>query len=169
MIQTELSADTRVVADLLIAAPVGELVALAAVSALIGRDILTCRHVLQNARRVAQREAGAVFTAERGVGLRRMSAERAIEVIGPNARKHVRRTAAKARRALIAATDGANQLSDDAMRRRAAEISALGLMEHIARDVTVKPAADAPTKPTPVAITARQLFAVISGKKEDAA
>ena len=169
MIQTELSPDARTVADVLIACPVGELVTLAAMSAAIGRDITGCRHVLATARRVAMREVGAVFTTEPRTGLRRLSAERATEVIGPNARQHIRRTAGKARRALVAATDGANDLSDSALRRRAAEISALGLMEHIARDVTVKPSSDAPTKPTPVAVTARNLFAVITGQKENAA
>lgn len=169
MIQTEISADARAVADLLINCPVSELITLAAVSAVIGRDIRTCRHILATARRVAMREAGAVFTTEPRAGLRRLSAERATEVIGPNARRHIRKTAGKARRALVAATEGANDLPDDAMRKRAAEISALGLMEHIARDAAVKPAADAPTKPQPVAITARALFNVITNGKDAAA
>lgn len=169
MIQTDLSPDARAIADLLINCPIGELVTLAAASEAIGRDITACRHVLATARRVAMREAGAVFTTEPRAGLRRMSPERATEVIGPNARRHIRKTASKARRALVAATEGANNLTDEALRRRAAEISSLGLMEHIARDAAVKPAPDAPTKPQPVAITARALFNVITNGRDAAA
>ena len=163
MIQTELTADARTLADLLIACPVEGSVTLALASQAIGRDITKCRHVLASARRVALREEGVVFTTERSAGLRRISAERATEVIGPVARKHIRKTAGRAKKALIAATEGSNDLSPDAQRRRAAEISALGLMEHIARDTINRPANDAPTKPTPVGITAQALLQRIKG------
>lgn len=169
MIQTELSADTRAIADMLASCPVGELITLAAMSAAIGRDVTTCRHIVQSARKVAQREGGAVFSVERAVGLRRMSAERVTETVGATARGHIRRTAGRARRTLLAATAGSNDLSPEAQRRLAAEVSVLGLMEHLSRDSVTKPAPDAPIKPTPVAVTARTLLTVITGKKDDAA
>lgn len=158
MILTELSADARAIADVLIACSVGDTVTHRAMTATIGRDITKHRHILDTARRVAQREAGAVFVSERGIGLRRLSAERATETVGTAARKHIRRTAGRARKTLIAATNGANNLPPEAMRRLAAEVSTLGLMEHLARDAVTKPREDSPTKPTPVAITARALL-----------
>lgn len=169
MIQTELSADTRTLADMLAACPVGEAVTLAGMSDAIGRDVTTCRHIVASARKVAQRESGAVFSVERGIGLRRMSAERVTETVGATARGHIRRTASRAKRTLLAATAGANDLSPEAQRRLAAEVSVLGLMEYLSRDNVTKPTADAPTKPTPVAVTARNLLTVITGKKDDAA
>jgi hypothetical protein len=164
MIQTEISADARAIADILIACPIGEMISLAAASSAIGRDITRCRHILDTARRVALRETGAVFSTEPRNGLRRLSAERATEVIGPNARRHIRKAASRARKVLIAATEGANDLTPDAQRRRAAEISALGLMEHIARDNMTRPSDDASTKPLPVAITAQAFLARIQAR-----
>lgn len=159
MIQTEMSADTRALADMLAATPVGEVATLAAMSETIGRDITTCRHLLAAARRIAQREHGAVFVTDRGIGYRRLPAEEVARVVGSSARQHVRRTAGRAKRALIAGTNSANDLRPDVQRRLAAEISAMALLEHISRDTTVKPAADAPLKPTPVAVTARAFLA----------
>ncbi|MBP8296366.1 MAG: hypothetical protein KAX84_09690 [Burkholderiales bacterium] len=159
MLHTELSADTRAVADLLSACPVGETVSHGAMTEAIGRDILRHRYILQAARRVAQRETGAVFVSERGTGLRRLSAQRATETVGTAARHHIRRTARRARSTLLAATSGANDLPADAQRRLAAEVSTLGLMEHLARDAMTTPKEDAPMKPQPVALTARDMLA----------
>lgn len=163
MIATELSADVRAVADMLAAAPVGEVVTFGAMSAAIGRSITTCRHVLASARNVALRENGAAFLSERSIGLRRMSAERATETVGSTARAHIRSTARRAKRTLIGATNGVNDLPPEAQRRMAAEVSALALVEHLARDAAVKPGAEAPTKPTPVAVTARSMMAALVG------
>ncbi|MCA3375675.1 MAG: hypothetical protein INF64_00995 [Roseomonas sp.] len=164
MIQTEISADARAIADMLNTCPIGEIVTLGAISEAIGRDITACRHILATARRVALRETAAVFSTEPRAGLRRLSAERATEVIGPGARRHIRKAAGRAKRALIAATEGANDLSEIAQRRRAAEINALGLMEHIARDASVKASDTAPMKPQPIGIVAQNLLARISGQ-----
>jgi hypothetical protein len=165
MLTTELSADTRTVADLLALVPVGEVITLGAISEAIGRDVTTCRHVLNAARRVALREAGAAFLTERGIGLRRMSAERVTETVGSAARSHIRRTAGRARKVMVAATQGINDLPPAAQRKLAAEISVLGLMEHLARDKTMQPAPDSPTKPTPVAITAQALLSHLTKKE----
>lgn len=161
MIQTELSADTRAVADVLVACSVGGVTTFATMSAAIGRDITLRRYILTAARRVAQREAGAVFVSERAIGLRRISAERATETVGSTARRHIRRTARRAKSALLAATNGVNDLPPVAQRRLAAEVSALGLIEHLSRDAASKPSDDAPTKPQPVAVTARDMLARI--------
>lgn len=122
-------------------------------------DVRTWRSKLSVATR-----NGAATVVIPAHGLRRLSAERATEVIGPNARRHIRKAAGRARKVLIAATEGANDLSPDAQRRRAAEISALGLMEHIARDNMTRPSETASTKPMPVAITAQEFLARIQAK-----
>lgn len=168
MISTELSADARAVADLLSAVPVGDLATFATISAAIGRDITACRHVLAAGRKVAEREAGAVFVSERGKGLRRLSAERATETVGTAARAHIRTTARRASRTLIAATTRMNDLPPAVQRRLSAEISALSLVEHLSRDTIVKPAPDAPLRPTPVAVTARAMMAALTGREGDA-
>jgi hypothetical protein len=163
MLTTELSADARAVADVLIATPVGELASLPALSAAIGRDITACRHVLATARRVAEREAGAVFACEPRAGYRRVSAEAAAQVVGGAARGHIRRAARRARRSIVEATKRANDLTPEAMRRASAEITVLGMMEHLSRDAVALPKADAPAKPEPVAIAARRLFGIADG------
>lgn len=158
MIHTELSADTRAVADLLMACPVGEVARLDAMTAAIGRDILAARHIIGAARRVAQREAGAVFVPERGVGYRRLSAERATETLGAVARKHIRRTAGRTRRALVAATASANDLSPEAQRRAARELSVLGVIEHVSQDKHAQTKEHDSMKPEPVALVMRRFL-----------
>lgn len=167
MIQTELSADTRAIADLLAATPIGQTVTFAALSQAIGRDIAARRHILAAARKVAQREVGAVFVATPRIGYRRLAAEEAARVIGSAARQHIRRTAGRARKAIAAGTAGANDLAPDVQRRIAAEVSALALIEHISRDAAVKPADSAPTKPTPLAVTARAMLAALTRTEGD--
>jgi hypothetical protein len=148
---------------LLLAAQPGGTVTFDAMSAAVGRDILRRRHVIDAARRVALREAGAAFVSERSVGYKRLAAVDVAETIGAESRQHIRRTARHARRVIVEGTSRANDLPPDTQRRIAAEVSVLGLMEHLARDATAKPAADAPVKPTPVAITAQRLLAAIGG------
>lgn len=161
MIQTELSADTRAVADLMIAAPIGGTVTFAAMSGAIGRDITSHRHIIVAARRVAQREAGAVFVTVPRTGYRRLPTEEVARIVGAAARQHIRRTAGRAKKAVAAGTANANDLPPDVQRRVAAEISALALIEHISRDAVARPADNGPTKPTPVAVTARALLRVV--------
>lgn len=159
MLITDLSPDARVIADILIACPVGEIVTHNALSNAIARDITRYRYILYTAMRVAQREAGAVFVTMRGQGYRRLEAVKIADTVGQSARKHIRRTAGRARRTMMAGTARMNDMKPEDQRKLAAEISAMALIEHVSRDVQVKPAQDAPTAPTPVAITAQRLLA----------
>lgn len=162
MIITDLSPDARAVADLLAACPVGETITHAAVSSVIGRNITSCRHIVYTAMRVAQREAGAVFVTLRGEGYRRIEPAQIAATVGQAARQHIRRTAGRARRTMVAGTARMNDLQPDAQRRLAAEVSAMSLIEHVTQDARVKPGSDAPTAPTPVAITAQRLLASLA-------
>lgn len=163
MIPTDLSADTRALADHLATVPVGELATIARMSAVIGRDVDRHRHVLYAAIRVAQRETGAVFACERGAGYRRLSVEEVVQKVGSTARDRIRGTARRARKTLTAGTRGANDLAPAMQRKAAAEVSALALLEHLARDAVARPANDGPQAPTPVAITAKTMLARIAG------
>jgi hypothetical protein len=82
--------------------------------------------------------------------------------VGQAARQHIRRTAGRARRTMVAGTARRNDLQPDAQRRLAAEVSAMSLIEHVTQDARVKPGIDAPTAPTPVAITAQRLLASLA-------
>lgn len=163
MIITELSADARAVADVLIATPVGQVVTFKAIAATLGRDVRNCRHIMTTARRVAEREAGAIFTSERGQGYRRLEADRVADVVAPTARATIRRRARRTRRTLEAMMQRTNDMPADTARRVSREIGVFGVMEYLARDQVAKPAADAPTSPQPVAKAARDLLASLTG------
>jgi hypothetical protein len=164
MLVTEISADTRAVVDALLACPIGETVTFAALSAAIGRDITRHRHIVVAARRVAEREAGAVFTNVRGVGYRRLDAETTVAVVAPAARKHIARSAKRAARSINAAISKVNYLPMEARRRAVHELGVLGIIEHAARERVPKLSDDAPTKPEPVAVVARRWLARMTGE-----
>jgi hypothetical protein len=168
MLITELSADARVVADLLLACPIGETVSLASMSDAIGRDIRKHRHIIVTARRVAEREAGAVFASVRSVGYKRLDAERAVAVVAPAARKHIARSARRTSRAISAAVDKANDLSMDVRRRAVHELGILGIIEHAARERVRTLREDGPIKPEPVALVAKRWLARMTGGTADA-
>jgi prophage DNA circulation protein len=163
MLITELSADARAVADLLLACPIGETVSLASMSDAIGRDIRKHRHVIVTARRVAEREAGAVFTSVRGIGYQRLDAERTVAVVAPAARKHIARSAKRAARSLHASMSKANDLPMDVRRRAVHELGVLGIIEHAARERVKTLPAEAPTRPEPVAVVAQRWLARMTG------
>ncbi|MCX7373878.1 MAG: hypothetical protein NTW56_15825 [Alphaproteobacteria bacterium] len=162
MIQTELSADTRAVADMLAACPIDGTISLQAISDRIGRDVRRYRHVLAAAMRVASRERGALFVTIRGHGYQRLPTDRAAEVLGPAARKHIRGTARRTRRKLEHSMARANDMAPDARLRATREIGVLGVLEHITRDATAAKAA-ASDKPEPVAVVAKSLLAAMTG------
>lgn len=154
MIATDLSADARRCADLLAATPRGETVSFATVTATIGRDINRCRHVLHTALRVAERETGACFASVRGVGYRRLAPEEIVKV-GQTARARIRGYARRGRRTIQAGLAGANDLTPETQRQTAAELSSLGLLEHIARDRSLPAISETDVRPLTVADTAK--------------
>jgi len=158
MLIHEISPEVRAIAELLAKCQPGEIVTFDQMSEAIGRSIFTRRHAIISARRVAERENGAVFASERSVGYKRIEASAVADVVGTSARAHIRRSARRSARSILEGTRRSNDLPPEVQRKVAAEMSALGLIEHISRDKNVKPADDAPTKPQPVAVTARALL-----------
>ena len=161
MLSFETSADVRALADFLASIPIGEAATYDALAATISRDILAHRHLLYSAIKVVQREHNALFVTVRGVGCKRISAGTASEVVGIHARSRIRSTSRRGLRAINAAIRSSNSESPEVQRRLSAEANALGLIEVIARDNNVKPAATADSKPMPVAEAAKQFLARI--------
>jgi hypothetical protein len=164
MIVTEISPDTRALANRLLAVPLGGAISYADLSAAIGRDVRTenTRYLIYGAMRVTQREAGAIFANDRGKGYVRLSPDDAHKV-GNTARSRVRRIARHATKQISAALARANAVAPESQRKANAELSALGLLEHVAKDRHVVPA-ETDEAPTPVAITARRFLERIGAK-----
>lgn len=169
MIQTEISADTRVLANALLSVPVGLTITFGEMSERIGRDVRTCRHLIATARLAALRDGAAVFVSERGVGYRRISAERATEVVGPSARAHIRRSAGSARKTIQTAVAGSNGVSPVAQRRASAEVNALAMIQYLARDRSVHPKRDAEPRPMSVAESARGFIEALRKRRRPSA
>jgi len=165
MLITEVSAETRAIADLLIACPIGETVTLASMSDAIGRDITKHRYIIASARRLVEREVGAVFTSVRGVGYKRLDVERAIGVVAPAARKHIARSARRASRSITAALSKANDVPTDLQRRAVYELGVLGIIEYAARERVKQTPEDTPTKPEPVAVVAKRWLSRLTGEE----
>lgn len=68
----EITVDTELLHKELRKAEIGEVVTYEKLSAVIGRDVRTCRHLLYSARRKATREEGFLFEAVTDVGLKRL-------------------------------------------------------------------------------------------------
>ena len=160
MIVKELSPETRRIADLLVSASRGQTITFREMSIAIGRDIKTTRHTITRALRVAEREAGAVFAGERGTGYRRLTPQE-LEQIGKTSRSRIRSTARRGTRAILAGLEGANDIEPDSHRKVLAELSALGLLEHIARNRSVPEVFGDDMKPLTVAETAKAFMTKI--------
>jgi hypothetical protein len=149
-----LSAETRALADLFAATTVGGTITFAAMSEAIGRGIEARRYIALRAMQIANKETGAIFGSVRGVGYQRLAAADA-HMIGAHARGRIRRTAKRTADAITCAINTANDMPDDAKRRAFAEVNALSLMQHLARDKQVSAATPEP-RAEPVAITMRR-------------
>ncbi len=167
MLDTTISLETAALIEALTAVPLGATATYADLSRAVGRDVTTlARSGLASARRIAAREHGAVFVPVRGLGLRRLPPEEAPE-IGAAGRRKVRRAARNATRTMLRLAESSNGLPPEAQRKLAAEVAALGLIEHVSGD---KPAAaieaaraeGGPAVMTP-AMTARLLADQLTG------
>lgn len=164
MIATDMSADTRRIADTLSEVPRGETIAWDQLSGIISRDILLSRHILYSAMRVAERESGAIFASERGKGYRRLAPDEIVK-IGQTARRRIRSMARHGARTINAGTAGANDLSAEMTRAILSEQSALGLLEHLARDKSLPVVPEGDTRPLPVAQAAQEFLRIIGAKR----
>lgn len=157
MISTEISPDVRALTDALMGVSPGSKITYAELSAAIGRDVQKHRYLIESARRIAQREHGAVFSVEYGVGYARLTTEQLPDVAA-TARRRIRSSARKGLKALRQGAAKANDVSPETQRKLNAEISALALAEFVAGDKHAAPAPVHDQRPEPVAMIARRLF-----------
>lgn len=157
MIATDLHAETIKLVALLKEVPKGETISLRSISHAIGRDITMCRHYLYSAMKVLERDHSVAFATVRGKGYRRLEPAEAVKV-GQTARAHIRSTARRGMRTIKAVIAGANDLTDDQTRRILAEQSALGMLEHLAREKHLPKIDDGEAAPQPVAVAARNVL-----------
>jgi hypothetical protein len=157
MLNTEISPDVAALVDVLQATSPGQTATYLTLSEAIGRDVRACRYLITSARRIAAREHGAVFANEMLKGYTRLTTEQ-LSGVGATARARVRRTSRTASRYIRQGADRANDVEPTAQRRINAELSVLGLIEHVASDKIAAPSPAHDTHPEPVAIVARRLF-----------
>lgn len=150
-----LSTETRVLADLFAAAPIGGTVTWEEMSRAIGRNIMDRRYLALRAMAVANSECGAIFGNVLRVGYQRLPPQDA-HILGSHMRGRIRRGAKRTSDTIIAAVQSSNDMPDEAKRKAYAEVNALGLLRMIATDRHVAAATPEP-KPEPVAITMRRL------------
>lgn len=160
---TEISPDVRALAEAFKATPIGETIGYSDLSRAIGRDIQACRYLAASAMRAANREAGAIFANVKREGYKRLHPSEA-HTIGHTTRRMIRARSARAIRTINTAISMANDVPDAARLRATAEASALGLIQHIARDSSV-PIPESADKPVPVAMVARQFLERIGAKE----
>lgn len=164
----ELSVETRALADRLLLVSYGGTITKHELSAVIGRDIEGCRHLLYSAFNLVRRESGAVFGVVRNVGYQRLTVEQ-VPAVGAVARRHIGRTARKARKSIVAALAKANGVDPAVSLRSNSELSALGLIAHLSRDQNTKPTAEMEKAPLPVAKAAQAFLEHIGAVKKDGA
>lgn len=134
----QLSIDARLLTERLLKTSIGDTVTYADLSETISRDItsLSGRSALASARRVAQREKGAVFDCVRKVGLKRLDDVGIVEgSAGVTAR--IRRTA---RRGMdrLAAVQSFDQMPHAARVQHNATMSVLGAIRSLAGPMSIK-------------------------------
>lgn len=149
--------DTTTLAAMFTAASIGETVTYARMSEAVGADIRSRFWLAQAALKIANAEAGALFTTVRSVGYLRIPAQDAAKV-GITARGRVRRIARRASVSMTNAVQHANDMPPENRARVMAEVGALSLLAHVSKDRAVKAAATDDAAPQPVAKTLAALM-----------
>lgn len=154
MLITDLSADVRTTADLLIACSPGETVLFTTISKALGRDVTRRRQIISAARKVAQREAGALFRSERGMGYRRLAPTEA-DQIGHSALVSIGRGARRANGSMSALIKGANDMPPDQFKKILAQQTALGMIHAVTKTKNLPKITETATRPLPLAVSAK--------------
>lgn len=155
----KLTQETRILADLLSAVPLGGSIAYATLSAAARFDVRKRRYCLGRARQIALDETGAVFDTRRNYGLVRLGPDQ-IPSIGSAARRHIRRTARRSNHAMQRAIAGFNDVDAKIYRRYLDESAVLGLAERLASQRYMRRIAER-AQPVPVPQIARLMFQML--------
>lgn len=162
MLNTDVSPEVQALADALSAVSPGSTISYATLSEAIGRPIQPRRWLVLRALGIVAEDHGAVFATERGVGYTRLETEK-LHTVGHTARTAIRRKARKAAKMIRHGSLRANDVSPEAVRKMNAELSALGLIEHAAKDAVAAPVPAHDARPEPVALIARRFVDAMTG------
>lgn len=134
----QLSIDARLLTDRLLKTPIGQVATYADLSETISRDVTsaTGRGALRTARRVAQREKGAVFDCVRNVGLKRLDDVGIVEGSTMTTAR-IRRTARRGMERL-AAVQNFDGMPNAAKIQHNATMSVLGAIRSLAGPMSIK-------------------------------
>jgi hypothetical protein len=122
----ELNYETKLIVELLEQSKMGEQIAYAIISDLIGEDIHKRRYLLETAKRVVQREGGIVFDTIRGVGIVRVTEGGKGKVVDKGFTK-IRRATRRTIKVLDTVDTGA--LQRDELNQHMQQRSVAGLLE----------------------------------------
>lgn len=160
MISTEISPDIAALVERLIDSKPGAAISYAELDKVIGRRVQSHYWMVLRAKDIAARDHGAIFGTIRGEGLTRLAPDEAHQ-IGHTARSRVKRMARKAAKTIRYAVSRQNELAEDATRKINAELSVLGLLEHLSRDGMASPQDVHNRRAEPVAVVGRRLIEAI--------
>lgn len=152
------SIDVNKLAERLEQAAEGELVEYDELSKVIGRSILTRRWLLEQARKLLQREKQIIFDASRTRGLVRLGDE-GKAAIGKNAIKHIRRTAKRGCEKM-ACVNNFDAMSDSAKAEHNFSMSILGA---IAASTNRKPLAQIEAKTKTATMPTAEVLRELAG------
>jgi hypothetical protein len=152
----EHSADVAALVALFAVTKPGDIVTFQAMDAVLGRPVASCRWLALKALRVVNDESGYLFSSVMKTGYKRLDAEEAPKV-GQTTRQRIRRAARRTSKTIVNSARRANNVSPEAQRRINAELSALGLIEHIARDAPTKKMEE-DSGPLPLALAGKRFM-----------
>jgi hypothetical protein len=124
------SAEVRRLADRFAEVSPGETITHKQMSSVVGRDVLSARNLITQARKLAMAESNIVFDSVRTVGIRRLRADE-IPHVGEKHQRRIRRTADAGITIISHGMRGANDMSAEAKREALRQQSVLGTVKHL--------------------------------------
>lgn len=154
---SELAIETRAIADRLLATPIGEQVTFDQLSEAIGRNVRSKRYLIERARDLALKEAGAGFDSVRGIGYVRQPGSAAHKA-GAHARKRIRSTASRGAKRVMLMADATNDISDSDRLKAVAEATNLRLVRLVASDKARAALPEIHDRPQPVGMALKAMM-----------
>jgi hypothetical protein len=161
---TTVATEVRALADRLAEAAPDEVVTYEHLATAVGHDLMRTRYLIYKALKLVQKETGAAFITVYKQGYRRMRIEE-VPSVGKHARRRTRRIARTAIAAIQDSLRGSNDVAQEVRREALREQSALGLIEHIARDKHLPVIEENASVALPHAVVALQFLTAIGGIK----
>ena len=162
---TDIANEVRRLADRLAAVIPGDIVTYRELSDAVAQDVKRIRPQLYQAIDLVAKESGCVFKTVYKKGYQRLANDE-LEKIGQTTRRQIRRKARHGSNRMDAALRVANDMSPEMLRKVLREQSALGLIEHAARDRSLPVMSETEKQPLTAGQTARAFMDSIGGLKK---